>query len=168
MQPNRSVPLQVPVQDEEALSALFDGEVPDPEGQALIQRLGRDEGWRMRWAEYSLIGDVLRGAPAGGGAARSRLRAALEREPTLLAPVRKPIRSHPLLWLSAVATVAAVTWMVLGAAPTHEVSAEIASRPADSHVMTYLAAHQDYAQAVTAKTELRLMPVSLASAEVRR
>lgn len=168
MQPNPSVPLQAPGQDDDGLSALFDGELSDTQGAALIPRLSEDGRLGGRWSEYSVIGDALRGTPHPSGRFRARLRTALEQEPTLLAPVRRPVRSHPALWLSAAATVAVVTWMVLGAAPSDPTLAELAARPAGVNVSPYLAAHQDYAQAVTANAEMRFMPVTLVVAETPR
>ena len=168
MQPNPSVPLQATGQDDDGLSALFDGELSDTQSAALIRRLSEDDGLGGRWSEYSVIGEALRGTAYSSDRFRTRLRSALAQEPTLLAPARRPVRSYPALWLSAAATVAAVTWMVLGAAPGDPTAVEFAARPADVNVSPYLAAHQDYAQALTASAEMRFMPVKLAIAETPR
>ncbi len=152
------------------LSALLDGEADDDlEG---IGRLARDEALKARWSEYCLIGDALRGLSQPSGRVPERVRVALSDEPTILAPVVKP-RHRPALWLAAAATVAAVTWMTMHAEPTAAPPVRMAmqSGPAEVaalDVVPYLAAHQDYAQALTSSPEMHFSQVALALPEAAR
>lgn len=158
------------------LSALIDGELGDEAGPEQIRRLARDDAVKARWSEYCLIGDALRGLPATARPP-ARLYAALAEEPTVLAPPARPMRRQPGLWLAAAATVAAVTWMVFKAAPSGEVSVQMAARsmpqPAAQQVVgvdvaDYLAAHQDYAQALTSTTDMHFSRATLTVSEAAR
>ena len=155
---------------EDWLSALIDGELDEPESAERIRRLARDETLQARWSEYCLIGDALRGLPPGSDRLPARLRTALDQEPTVLAPVTKPMRQQPALWLAAAATVAAVTWLVLQAAPRDELPVQMAAQtaghpslaqPAGVDVSVYLAAHQDYAQALTSTADMQFTQMAL-------
>ncbi len=147
------------------LSALLDGEMPDAESDALLRRLARDDDRMARWSEYCLIGDALRGTPCPPERIRQRIHAALAQEPTVLAPVPRRAKAQPVLWLTAAATVAAVTWLVLSAAPDPGDPVEIAG---DVNVLPYLAAHQDYAQGLTSGAEMRFTRVALTAPEAHR
>ena len=159
-----------PLQDasDDWVSALLDGEIPEKESEALLRRFTRDADQLARWSEYCLIGDALRGTPCPPEHLRQRIHAALAQEPTVLAPVSKRAKAEPILWLAAVATVAAVTWMVLSAAPDQGVPVEIAAGPNDVNVLPYLAAHQDYAQALTSGAEMHFSRVALTAPEADR
>lgn len=148
---------------DDALSAFLDGELSDPQAIAQIRRLAEDEGQRRRYNEYSVVGDVLRGYHHDLPDLTDRVMAALEQEPTLLAPMKKPAapQRRPLLWLAAAAT-AAITWGLWSAAPQSVEPMPMASAPAD--VMPYLAAHQDYVQAVNTAPEMGFTVVSLGGA----
>ena len=50
-----------PRDDREALSALFDGELPDDAARFALKRLDHDAGWRDTCGRWQLIGDALRG-----------------------------------------------------------------------------------------------------------
>lgn len=150
------------------LSALLDGEVRDAESDALLRRLARDDEHVARWSEYCLIGDALRGTPSPPDRLKQRIHDALAQEPTVLAPVPRRPKSEPVLWLAAAATVAAVTWMVLSAAPDQNAPVEIAGNPGNVNVLPYLAAHQDYAQALTSGAEMHFSRVALTAAEANR
>lgn len=50
-----------PRNDREALSALFDGELPDDAVRFALKRLDHDAGWREACGRWQLIGDALRG-----------------------------------------------------------------------------------------------------------
>jgi hypothetical protein len=54
------------VQRESQLSAMFDGELPEAECELLARRLARDENLRRSWANYALIGSVLRSETVAG------------------------------------------------------------------------------------------------------
>jgi hypothetical protein len=91
--------------------------------------------------------------------------AALEAEPTVLAPMHKPRSPRATLWLAA-AAIGAITWGLwqnlpdLG--PAVPVAANDLHPPMD--VQPYLAAHQDFAQAVIAPADMHFTQVSLAEA----
>jgi len=84
------------------------------------------------------------------------------------APMRRPRDRRPALWLAA-ATVAAITWVVWQADPRQDVAVPMAVSPAPAQesldANAYLAAHQDFAQAVVAAAEMRFTRVSLAGGE---
>jgi hypothetical protein len=98
--------------------------------------------------------------------------AALEDEPTVLAPMRKTSNRRPALWLAA-ATVVAITWGLWNAGPREETFAPLAANQnADlarastesGNAMPYLAAHQDFAQAVVSPSEMSFTKVTLLGA----
>ncbi|MDP2832270.1 MAG: sigma-E factor negative regulatory protein [Pseudomonadota bacterium] len=146
------------------LSALLDGELSDQSARLAIRRLSGDPARRARFAEYCAIGDLLRGHHNDLPDLTQKVMAALEDEPTVLAPVQKTPERRPLLWLAA-ATCAAITWGLWGAAPRQEPIAPLAAAqmpaPAPADAMPYLAAHQDYAQAVLTVPEMHFTRVSL-------
>lgn len=165
--------MQAGTADREWLSALFDGELDDDAGRAAVRRLGEDAQAARRWAEYCLIGDALRGQLYEQPGLRERIAAALEDEPTLLAPMPARSKRQPLAWVAAAATVAAVTWTIWSAVPRQEAVAPIAQAPAtdparSDQVMPYLAAHQDFAQGVVAQPEMQFSRVTLATVEAGR
>jgi len=119
-----------------------------------------------------LIGDVMRGCRVGKPDLNDRIRAALAEEPTVLAPM--PVAAdanRPYYWMAAAAAVAAITWSVLSVSPqgTTEPILPVAanSEPvpggsaSNDNVTAYLAAHQDYAYAVSGDPEMRFTKVSL-------
>ncbi|MBU1663880.1 MAG: hypothetical protein KKG92_00590 [Gammaproteobacteria bacterium] len=146
------------------LSALLDGELSDQSAQLAIRQLGDDPAARARFAEYCAIGDLLRGHHNDLPDLTRKVMAALEDEPTVLAPVRKTPQRRPLLWLAA-ATCAAITWGLWSTVPRQENAVPLASLQTPAHppadVMPYLAAHQDYAQAVLTVPEMHFTRVSL-------
>ena len=154
---------------EDSVSALLDGELSDQSAQLAIRQVLSDPARQARFAEYCAIGDLLRGDHAEFPDLTEKIMAALDAEPTVLAPMRKTEARRPLLWLAA-ATCAAITWGLWNAAPRQENGIPLASlqmparAPAD--VMPYLAAHQDYAQAVLTTPEMQFTRVSL-SGETR-
>jgi hypothetical protein len=102
-----------------------------------------------------------------------RIRAALADEPTVLAPApaaAAPVRTY--YWMAAAAAVAAISWGVLSMSPETGSGAGLpvaantepggASPVETGAVMSYLAAHQDYAYAVAGAPEMRFTNVSLA------
>jgi len=154
---------------DDSLSALLDGELSDQSARLAILRLGKDGAARERFAEYCAIGDLLRGHHHDIPDLTDKVMAALEQEPTLLAPVKKPAEHRQMLWLAAAAT-AAITWGLWSTAPRQESVAPLASLQTPAHpsgdVMPYLAAHQDYAQAVATPPEMGFTLVSM-SGEAR-
>jgi sigma-E factor negative regulatory protein RseA len=150
---------------DDSLSALMDGELSDRDAQLAIRELVNDPARRARFAEYSAIGDLMRGHRDDFPDLTDKVMAALDAEPTLLAPTRKPRETaRPLLWLAAAAC-AAITWGLWTASPRQESVTPLASAQmperAPNDVGPYLAAHQDYAQAVLTVPEMRFTRVSL-------
>jgi negative regulator of sigma E activity len=152
----------------QTLSALIDGELSDDMAQRSIKQLGQSAGERARIAEYLAIGDALRGLNAQPSDFTRRVMAALENEPVVLAPVPKASNRRPALWLAA-ATMAAITWGLWQSGPRDDVNVPLAAlqQPASQSVeaQPYLAAHQDFAQAVISAPEMHF---SKASLEVRQ
>lgn len=77
-------------QFEERLSALIDGE--ETQTNDVFSRMQQDDESRQRWQRYHLISDVMKGYLDGQSFPdiSSRVSQALESEPTILAPKRKP------------------------------------------------------------------------------
>lgn len=150
---------------EDSLSALLDGELSDRNAQLLIRQLSDDPERRARFAEYCAIGDLMRGHRDDFPDLTDKVMAALDAEPTVLAPRRKQIESpRSMLWLAAAAC-AALTWTLWSVAPRQEGVTPMASADLSAHapsdVAPYLAAHQDYAQAVLTTPDLQFTRVSL-------
>jgi negative regulator of sigma E activity len=156
-------------QEDDTLSALLDGELSDHSARLAISQLANDPARQANFAEYCAIGDLLRGLHDDRPGLTQKVMAALDEEPTVLAPVRKSKERRPLLWLAA-ATCAALTWGLWNAAPRQENAVQMAALQTPAHapadVMPYLAAHQDYAQAVLTVPEMQFTRVSL-SGEAR-
>ncbi|MEW6676523.1 MAG: sigma-E factor negative regulatory protein [Pseudomonadota bacterium] len=163
------VPADSRAEQEARWSALLDGELDDLEAMRLLASPGEWEAGHARLREYMAVGDALRGLyPVGREEDfTARVMAALEHEPTVLAPVRRAPDRRPLLWLAA-AAVGAITWGLWGSLPDAGAPVPMAANtpPAGLDVQPYLAAHQDFAQAVIAPAEMNFTQVSLA--EVHR
>jgi sigma-E factor negative regulatory protein RseA len=158
--------------EDDTLSALLDGELGDETARIVMKRIAQGGAERNRFREYGLIGDTLRGLHHDMPDLTDRVMAALENEPTVLAPMRKTSSRHPALWLAA-ATVVAITWGLWNAGPREEAlaplaatqNANLASASNESgNAMPYLAAHQDFAQAVVSPSEMRFTKVTLVGA----
>ncbi len=158
---------------ESRLSALLDGELDDAAARAVLREVVADAAQRKRFSEYCRIGDALRGDGHDSARLRGRVMAALREEPTLLAPMPKAAARLPALWLAA-AAVAAITWGLWSMAPRQEDHARMAANEQarlpqaahdDGRMLPYLAAHQDFAQAVVAPSEMRFTRVTLAGAD---
>lgn len=154
------------------ISALLDGELDDATARGVLREVARNAGERARFRDYCRIGDALRGDGHDASRLHARVMAALEEEPTLLAPMRRNTWQRPALWLAA-ASVAAIGWGLWSLAPQPEGlppmaaggEARVAQAGVDAGgVVPYLAAHQDFAQAVVAPSEMRFTRVSLAEA----
>jgi len=152
----------------QTLSALIDGELSDDMAQRSIKQLVQSETERARIAEYLAIGDALRGLNTQPSDFTRRVMAALENEPVVLAPLPKVSNRRPALWLAA-ATMAAITWGLWQSGPRDDVNVPLAAlqQPASQSVeaQPYLAAHQDFAQAVISAPEMHF---SKAALEVRQ
>lgn len=159
---------------DEWISALLDGELDAEESKRALSRLGKEAEATLRWSEYSLIGDVMRGCRVERPDLAARISAALAEEPTILAPMpAAPAAYRPYYWLAAAAAVVAITWTVLSVSPEAGMPAvpvaaneqpELGGLAANGEAQAYLAAHQDYAYAVVGEPEMRFTKVSLVEA----
>lgn len=156
----------------EHLSALIDGELSDDMAASSIRQLGQNEAQFARHHEYIAIGDAMRGLNAQHPDFTRRVMAALAKEPVVLAPVARKTERRPTLWLAA-ATAAAITWGIWQSNPRDEITPQLAAAHQPAHqlaplptnqsleAMPYLAAHQDFAQAVISTQEMRFTKASL-------
>ncbi len=148
----------------ENLSALIDGELADDIASQAIKQLVANPDSRTRHNEYLAIGDAMRGLGEQHNDFTRRVMAALENEPVILAPLPKKPERRPVLWLAA-ATAAAITWGLWQSSPQQETGVPMAAvqPPASqsAEAMPYLAAHQDFAQAVISTQEMRFSKASL-------
>jgi sigma-E factor negative regulatory protein RseA len=152
-------------------SALMDGELPAEQSRTLLKNLRDTPEGKARFSTYCAIGDALRGHADIGHSTdfTQRVMAALENEPTILAPVRKPANRRPAAWLAA-AAVGAITLGLWNSLPEDHAAVPFASAPASApenispDISPYLAAHQDFAQAVLTPTDMDFTQVSLAQA----
>ncbi len=144
----------------EQISALMDNELSEQDARQAMLRLDDTTGARESWATYHLIGDALRGQGDMLDVA-DRVAAALQGEPTVLAP-RRPVRSGRVLTyaLSAAASISAIAvvgWMAFSTGsmvqPPVELAravpgapeaaeAQLVSAPSDGQMNEYLLAHQ--------------------------
>lgn len=150
------------------ISALMDGELGGHEAEEALHSLRRDAELRTQWHEFHLIGAALRGEPELDIDIAAQVMAALEAEPTVLAPAIKPKtrQLRPLMALAASAAgVAFVAWVALGtppnsagdpvrggalpqqlAAPIERIQPVAVSAPNDSiKLQDYLLAHHAHA-----------------------
>lgn len=141
----------------EKISALMDNELGEQDGHQAMLRLGDTAEARECWATYHLIGDVMRGQHTALDVS-GRVAAALESEPTVLAPRRNDRSSRVMTFaLSAAASLSAIAvvgWMAFSTQTTTQPAAELAaatapvaepqlvSAPANGAVNEYLLAHQ--------------------------
>lgn len=149
----------------ENVSALIDGEIDGHEAHQAMLRLKDTEQARESWSTYHIIGEVMRGEVLPALDISHRVMAALETEPTVLAPRRRLHASRALTYaLSAAASISAVAvvgWMVFSttnvANPPVEiarvvapstpasqagVNTQLVSSPSDGQMNEYLLAHQ--------------------------
>jgi len=141
------------------ISALMDGELEDHEIAETLRALRRSEELRGEWCDCQLIGAALRGERGLDINVAARVMAAIDLEPTVMAPSPGRTREwrRPALALAAsVAGVALVAWLALapfgdrvpagatGLAATKQepVVAQAQSTP---RLQEYLLAHQAYA-----------------------
>ena len=100
------------------ISALMDGELDEREAQSTIVRLKDDGELRIRWDEFHLVRDALRGDPLLSAGFDESLSKRLAEEPTVLAPRRtaSQTRRATTYAMSAAASVSAaalVAWVAL-------------------------------------------------------
>jgi negative regulator of sigma E activity len=98
------------------LSCLLDGELQADECRALVERLRQDEDACRRWNMLNCAGDAIRSADVASWHADgfvTRVSAALDGEPTVLAPAALASRSSIGRWLLPGAGVAAAAVVLL-------------------------------------------------------
>jgi sigma-E factor negative regulatory protein RseA len=127
MKPNRvdigdgSAP-EVPDMSEDCarrLSCLLDGELGADECRELVERLRHDEDACRRWMRFNCVGDAMRSADVASWHSEgfvARVSAALDKEPTILAPSALTSRSRLRRWVlpGAGAAVAAAILVAVG------------------------------------------------------
>jgi sigma-E factor negative regulatory protein RseA len=151
------------------LSCLLDGELEAGECRELLERLRSDEDACRRWAMFSCVGDALRSSDVASwhvAGFTARVAAAVEREPTVLAPGALPARPRLRRWLvpGAGAAAAAAVLIAIGvpSRQTNSPEAVAALSPPTVPVVStdgkalqidrspllerYLAAHRELAQ----------------------
>lgn len=153
----------LPHVEDDSLSAFVDGELSDEQMRLTTRRLVSSDQARARHAEYCLIGDALRSVDSRPSNLTDRVMAALEDEPTILAPMRRAPDRKPLLWLAA-ASVAALSWALWTALPKDETPAPQLAINQPNDVQFLLAVHEDFAQAVVSSPDMHYTRVSLAEA----
>ena len=104
------------------ISALMDGEVDAHEARSLVARLKADPASRIRWDEYHLVRDALRGEPLLSARFSETVSKRLAEEPTVLAPQRSPFKSrrvttYAMSAAASVSAVALVAWVALSPTP---------------------------------------------------
>jgi sigma-E factor negative regulatory protein RseA len=107
------------------ISALMDGELDDRSAATAIEALESDGEARDTWRTYHLISDALGKSRMLSEGFSERVAAALAKEPTVLAPRRRPA-GEPRRWVALAAGVAAVSlvgW--LGFAPQQSAVAPV-------------------------------------------
>ena len=140
------------------ISALMDGELEQHEVAETLQALRRSEDLRREWRDGLLIGAALRGEDGLDLDVTARVMAALDTEPTVMAPAsRTPAWQRPLLALAASAAgVAVVAWLALtpdgnglpagaGGLAAARPGPVVAQAPSTPRLQEYLVAHQAYA-----------------------
>ena len=115
------------------ISALMDGELEDREAQSTIVRLKDDSELRIRWDDFHLVRDALRGEPLLSSSFNEKLSKRLAAEPTVLAPRRLLSRTRRVTTyaMSAAASVAAAA-LVLSVAMNPTQDKPLATGPAGS------------------------------------
>jgi negative regulator of sigma E activity len=150
--------------EDDSLSAFLDGELSDEQARLVVRRLDSSAEDQARLREYYAVSDALRGLHSRDSAPdlTARVMAALEQEPTVLAPMRKPKDRRAALWLAA-AAITAITWGLWNSLPQQSAAIPMAANdvPPSLDVQPYLAAHQDFAEAVITPAEMNFTPVSL-------
>jgi sigma-E factor negative regulatory protein RseA len=167
------------------ISALMDGELEGHEIEEALRALKRSPELRSEWCDGQLIGEALRGERGLDIDVASRVMAAIDLEPTVMAP--KPGRildwRRPALALAASAAgVAVVVWLALapsgdgvpavatGLAAAKQgpaVAPMVANSQSTPRMQEYLLAHQAYAPGGTMVGGARNIRTVAASGEGR-
>lgn len=143
----------------EQISALMDNELSPQDSSQALRRLDDTPEARESWETYHLIGDAMRGQAVSINVS-SRVSAALQNEPTVLAPrrVEKPGKAftYALSAAASLSAIAVVGWMAFSTSTTINPQVELAkapsatqpaepqlvSSPSGDQMNEYLLAHQ--------------------------
>lgn len=101
---------------ERKLSELMDGEIDSFDEPRVFDALREESRLRIRWNEFQLVGDALRGEQRLSCDLSERVMASLKREPVVLAPTakRRNRLSRDVMAIAASAAgVAVVAWVAL-------------------------------------------------------
>ena len=99
---------------------MVDSELDEQEAGRAIKACCGNDGLKQAWVEYHLIGEVMRGEGASQRTSTARIMAALEKEPTVLAPRKRMgegAKRVAFAVAASVATVSVVAWMGLQGRP---------------------------------------------------
>jgi sigma-E factor negative regulatory protein RseA len=123
------------------LSGLMDGELAEHEAHVVFAALRDDPELRNHWQEYQLIGDALKGERNLNVELTGSVMAALEAEPTVLAPRsssprREAWRRNLMALAATLAGVAVVGWLALGSSQSPQPENVALNAPAQLAVAT--------------------------------
>ena len=141
----------------EQISRLMDGDADDPELDRVCRACADGESMDT-WVCYHVIGDALRGSATLSPGFSARFAAALQSEPTILAPHPRLTHRLGITWAIAatVAAVAVVGWTAVSLTDAPTTAMALASDAGNVHAAQlrsqsvpadYLLAHQEYSPA---------------------
>lgn len=90
------------------ISSLMDGELAPEDAQRAITACGANEGAKVDWHLYHVIGDAMRGQTSRSLALPREVIEALKTQPTVLAPRRRIPATFTRVALAAAASVATI------------------------------------------------------------